>query len=109
MRIGAAAAPVRATQRRGEARVLLFARGGDSRGRAAFLKELDLVTRPRAGAGHPFWENTTPSPPATPASARNAPATGLAALVSTAIASAQVQRPSIAASTAPRPIAKPSS
>ena len=103
------AAPASAKQCRADARVLLSALRGAPRARAAFLKELALVTRPHARAGHPFLDNTTPNPPATPASAKNAPATGLAALVSTAKASAKVQRPSIEASTAPRPIAKPRS
>src|SRR6185437_5589854 len=108
-RIGASAAAARTKQSEADARVLLFALRGDSRARAAFLRGLDLVTSPCARAGHPFWDNTTPSPPATAASARNAPATGLAALVRTASARASGARPRINASTAQSPIAKPRS
>src|ERR1700735_1176097 len=106
MRIGTIAAPASAKQCKADAGVLLSALRGAPRARAVFLKELALVTRLRARAGHPFLENTTPSPPAIPARAKNAPATGLAALVRAAKASAKIQRPSIEASTAPSPIAK---
>ena len=76
------AAAARRKQRRAAAGCLLRAQAGLARARG-FLKDSSRYRAARR-AGHPFLDNTTPSPPATPASAKKAPATGLAALVSTA-------------------------